>query len=115
MDSFDYYELLGTKQESEWLNSLPLTRSSVDLLLDYISHVRSEEACLHFLMWTDLLSIDTIEKLSITSHDINTVVDEIFDNFDIEFIKDYFSKSTFNPTVLRAFHEHGCSIDIEYD
>lgn len=115
MDSFDYYELVGTNQESEWLNSLPLTRSSVDLLLDYISHVRSEEACLHFLMWTDLLSIDTIEKLSITSHDINTVVDEIFDNFDREFIKEFFSKSTFNPSVLRAFHERGCSIDIDYD
>ena len=110
MDIANYYDLVGTEQEIEWLRSLPDTRESVDILLDYISNVVSVEAYLLFLEWTDMLSIDTIEALSITSDDITFVVDEIFKNLDKEFIKYNFTNSTFNTSVLDMFEDRGCSI-----
>lgn len=113
MNTYDYNELLEPEREYEWLNSLPETRKGVDLLLDYIRDQDSIEACLHFIMWTDILSIDTINALAITDDDIRTVVDKIFKTFDIEFIKLAFKNATSNTIVLKLFQEHGCPIETQ--
>lgn len=104
--------MVGTEKEYQWLNNLPMARESVDSLLEYISNVRSENACLHFLYLTDMLSIDTIKALSITEDDIKFVVNKIFKDFDNDFIIKIFSNSTYNPKVLELFEKNGCSITI---